>query len=95
MLLLVHLEIINLKLARANIIIPTIQGRPISIVTSNEKDTLFVVLFISPFVFAVVIAGTNAVAKAILNDNGSEVNVSTFPLNIPYCFKASASDKKF
>ena len=40
------------------------------------------------------IAGINAVANAILNEKGSIINVSTFPLNIPYCFKASPSVKK-
>ena len=69
------------------------QGSPINIVTSKENDTLFVAVFISPFSFAVVIAGTSAVANAILNDNGRDVNVSTFPLNIPYCFRASPSVK--
>ena len=34
--------------------------------------------------------GTNAVANAILNDNGNVASVSTFPDNIPYSLVASA-----
>ena len=94
MLLDLHLGIISLISVRANIIIPTIQGRPINIVTNNENDTLLFAVCISPFVFAEAIAGTSAVANAILKDSGSETNVSTFPLKIPYCFKASPSVKK-
>lgn len=71
------------------------QGSPISIVTKSEKEILFWAVLISPLALAEVIAGTNAVANAILKDNGSEVNVSTFPLKIPYCLRASASVKNF
>ena len=88
MFLLLLLEIVNLKFDREKINIPAIQGRPISIVISSEKEILFVTVMLSPLVFAEVIPGTRAVANAILNDNGNVVKVSIFPLKIPYCFKA-------
>ena len=47
------------------------------------------------FAIAADIAGTSAVANAILKDNGKVIRVSTFPLNIPYCIVASLSDKNF
>ena len=95
MFLLLLLEIINLKFDREKINIPAIQGRPISIVISSEKEILFVTVMLSPLVFAEVIPGTRAVANAILNDNGNVVKVSIFPLKIPYCFKAWLSVRNF
>ena len=56
-----------------------------------ENPTLLFAVLISFFALANEIAGTSAVANAILNDSGSEVKVSTFPLKIPYCIFASCS----
>ena len=75
--------------------IPAIQGKPISIVTSNENDILFCAVCKSPLDLHAVTVGTSAVANAMLKDNGRVVNVSTLPLNIPYCLNASLSVKKF
>ncbi len=71
------------KIGPANKHIPTVQGRPISIEISNENDVFSVIVFLSFFALAEAIAGTNAVAKATLIDNGKLVSISTFPPNIP------------
>ena len=78
-----------------NINIPAAHGNPINIVINIEKATLLFAVFISFVALAAAIAGTNAVANAMLKDNGSDVSVSTFPVNIPYCAFAISSDKKF
>ena len=74
----------------ANTIIPTTQGKPINMDVNNENDVLLVAVSLSFLAFAADIAGTNAVAKAILIARGKFVNVSTFPLNCPYNLVATS-----
>ena len=76
------------NICSANTNIPAVHGSPINIVTKIENPTLLFAVLISFFALANEIAGTNAVANAILKDKGSAVSVSTFPLNIPYCIFA-------
>lgn len=85
----------NSNIGCENIIIPTVHGNPISMDISMENDILLLALSLSPFAMDEEIDGTNAVANAILNDNGNVISVSTFPLNIPYCDFACASVKNF
>ena len=72
------------KIGPANIHIPIVQGSPINIDVSNEKDVFFVIFFLSFLALAAAIAGTKAVANATLMDKGRLVSISTFPPNIPY-----------
>ena len=74
----------NFKIGPAKMHIPIVQGKPISIDISKEKDVFCVIVFLSFLAFAADMAGTNAVLKATLIDNGKLVNVSTFPPKIPY-----------
>lgn len=67
------------KIGPANKHIPTVQGNPINIDINKEKDVFCVTVFWSFLAFAADIAGTSAVAKATLIDNGKLVNISTFP----------------
>lgn len=48
-----------------------------------------------PVALAEETAGTSAVINATLNDIGNVTNVSTLPLNIPYCALATLSVIKF
>lgn len=82
----------KLRIGPANRHIPTVQGSPISIEVSKEKDVFCVIVFLSFLAFAADMAGTNAVAKATLMDNGKLVSISTFPPKIPYCEIAISSD---
>ena len=75
-------NISNIGFAKVNI--PIVHGTPIKIVINKEKEILFLMLCMSPLAFPAEIAGTKAVAKAILKDKGSITNVSIFPLKIPY-----------
>ena len=81
------------KICPAKIHIPAVQGKPINIDTNNENDVFLFIVFISLLAFAAAIAGTNAVEKATLIDNGKLVKVSTFPPNIPYWLTASSAGK--
>lgn len=85
----------SFNIGSANIYIPTVQGSPINIVTKIEKLTLLLAVVISFLALAYERAGTSAVANAMLKDSGNDVNVSTFPLNIPYCILAAPSSIKF
>ena len=58
-----------------------------------ENDVLLVAVSLSFVAFAADIAGTNAVANAILIANGKFVKVSTFPANCPYNFVDTSADK--
>ena len=81
----------NANICSENIIIPTVHGNPINIVTSIEKDIRLLAVFLSFFAIDADTAGTNAVAKATLKDKGNVINVSTFPLKMPYCTFALAA----
>lgn len=59
-------------------------GNPINIVANIDFFILLFTDFISFFSFKAVIVGISVVAIAILNEYGSEIKVSTLPLNIPY-----------
>ena len=72
------------KIGPANRHIPIVQGSPISIDIIKEKDVFFVIVFLSFLALAAAMAGTKAVAKATLIDNGKLVSISTFPPKIPY-----------
>jgi len=61
-----------------------VHGIPISIVTNIENSILFSTMYFCFFAIAEDIAGTKAVANAILKENGNATSTSTFPLNIPY-----------
>ena len=74
-----------------NMHIHKLQGIPINIVTNIENSILLFAIFISLFATAAEIVGTNAVEKAILNEKGSVINVSTFPFSIPYISVAFSS----
>ena len=82
----------RLSIGPANKHIPMVQGSPISIEVSKEKDVFCVIVFLSFLAFAADIAGTKAVAKATLMDKGKLVSISTFPPKIPYCEMAISSD---
>ena len=73
-----HVPIPKVCLIDANV------NTPIKIVINKEKEILFLMLCMSPLAFPAEIAGTKAVAKAILKDKGSITSVSIFPLKIPY-----------
>lgn len=72
------------KICLANMHIPTVQGKPISIEINNENEVFCFIAFLSFFAFAAAIAGTNAVENATFIDKGKLVKVSTLPPNIPY-----------
>ena len=72
------------KLRQGKVIATEIATKSEYILDDKENEILFTPLLSSPFALAAEIAGTKAVAKATLNDNGKLVNVSTFPLKIPY-----------
>ena len=82
----------KLRIGPANKHIPTVQGSPINIDVIKENEVFCVIVFLSFLAFAADIAGTNAVAKATLMDNGKLVSISTFPPKIPYCEIAISSD---
>lgn len=82
----------KLRIGPANKHIPTVQGSPINIDVIKENEVFCVIVFLSFLAFAADIAGTNAVAKATLIDNGKLVSISTFPPKIPYCEIAISSD---
>ena len=81
----------NPKNSFENKYISIVNGIPINIVTSIENRIFFFATSISFFATAPEIAGTSAVANAILNENGSITNVSTLPFKIPYCSNAFSS----
>ena len=81
------------NICSANMHIPTVQGKPISIEISSENDVFCFIVFLSFLAFAAAIAGTNAVENATFIDSGKLVNVSTLPPNIPYWLTASSAGK--
>ena len=83
----------KLSICCAKIHIPIVHGSPISIEIKSENDVLLVAVFVSFFALAAAIAGTSAVANAILIESGKLVKVSIFPANIPYWTLASPSVK--
>ena len=80
------------KIGPANTHMPTVQGSPINIDVSNEKDVFCVIVFLSFLALAAAMAGTKAVENATLMDKGRLVSISTFPPNMPYCEIAISSD---
>ena len=81
----------RLNICSENKYIHIVHGIPINIVTNIENSILRLATCISLFAIAAEIVGTNAVANAMLNENGNVINVSTFPLRIPYCSVAFSS----
>ena len=53
--------------------IPTVQGKPINIDTNNENEVFCVIVLLSFLAFAADIAGTNAVAKALAECDGTTI----------------------
>ena len=59
---------------------PTVQGRPINIEISIEKDEVFFAVSIFFLAIAADIVGIRAVENAILKDRGKAIKVSILPL---------------
>ena len=74
----------KLNIGPANMNIPTVHGRPISIDINKENDVFSVIVFLSFLAFAADIAGTSAVENATFIESGKLVSISTFPPKIPY-----------
>ena len=82
---------ISAKILLASKNIPAAHGNAIRTEVLSEKLILLTAASLFFLAIALDINGTNATENATFIDNGTDINISTFPSKIPFCLFASSN----